>query len=104
MKKSNQVFNIQNKQLKRISSEQSALQFHPMRIVWVVLICDTWEICLVLGICLQNIKQISHVSQIKMNRLAVYSYLTRYACWHAFFFGRLFMEPLPEKSWRHAEL
>ncbi len=26
---------------------QSALQFHPMRIISVVLICDTWEICLV---------------------------------------------------------
>ncbi len=25
---------------------QSVLQFHPMRIISVVLICDTWEICL----------------------------------------------------------
>ncbi len=27
--------------------KQLALQFHPMRIISVVLICDTWEICLV---------------------------------------------------------
>ncbi len=63
---------------------QSTLQAKPMCIVCVVLICDTWEICLVfckqipdqkvfqkrykkieVSLCLQNTKQIFHVSKIK---------------------------------------
>ena len=43
-------------------------------------------------ICLQHGKNSS------MNRLAVYSYLTRNTCGHIDSFGRLFMEPLLEKS------
>ncbi len=54
---------------------QTTVQCHPMRIVLVVLICPTWEICftfckhIVNNISFENVKHISHVVQIKPTKI-----------------------------------